>query len=734
MDYDIKMCKVSNSDTTKQLGWSENVWKIFGCMKPVFSLIGNRTNIFDVNKNRCEDSWEVPFEMISDLEWIGSGAQGAVFSGKINNQMVAIKKVKELHETDVKHLSKLEHENIVKFIAVCTQSPVYAIIMEFCPYGSLHQVLKEGSKVITPYRVVSWSKQIATGMNYLHSNKIIHRDLKSPNILIGENEIIKISDFGTCREWNGVLSTKMSFCGTVAWMAPEIIRNELCSEKVDVWSYAVVLWELLTCEAPYKNFDSNAILFGVGNYSLSLPIPETCPSGFSLLIKQCWSIKPKNRPTFKIILSHLEIAGAEIMNNYSENYETRRKTWQKEINEKLLTCINNSVRVYEYERDLIRKRQDEWKHAKDVRLIYERKLERTNNLYLELTSCFAQLEEREREIIAREKQIGCNRSYRTSISSFRKQHFEKLNRKRIPTIPSDQNLSSSPNSPVEKQMCVQLHGDSTKTVITQNAVQNSANNNNNNNNSNSSTKVLKKLRHRRTGSGSSFTRNLSERSKRLMDNETQTEDITKDTTDNSSTIVQQQVKTISTEILGTSFISKHEHSSESSSGETDIDDHAPMHEDTTSSSQTNHLKMVNSMATSCMTASNFSFDEPIKECSDDDLENLRQKVNNLITDTTSSSSTSTIVNRKLDENMNDNKQEAKYETSIIDVSLRRKSVARLPVRVKVNKNNVDNNKTLKNNVAIATIEKKDLYYADLSSNDDTDNYILNDDRRNNNEI
>jgi hypothetical protein len=79
------------------------------------------------------------------------------------------------------------------------------------------------------------------------------------------------------------------------------------------------------------------------------------------------------------------------------------------------------------------------------------------------------------------------------------------------------------------------------------------------------------------------------------------------------------------------------------------------------------------MATSCMTASNFSFDEPIKECSDDDLENLRQKVNNLITDTSSTtSSTSTVVNRKLDENMNDNKQEAKYETSIIDVSLRRK--------------------------------------------------------------
>lgn len=88
--------------------------------------------------------------------------------------------------------------------------------MEFCPYGPLNQILTEGSKVITTNRVVSWSKQIAVGMQYLHMHKIIHRDLKSPNILIGQNEVIKISDFGTSREFNDI-STKMSFAGTVAW-------------------------------------------------------------------------------------------------------------------------------------------------------------------------------------------------------------------------------------------------------------------------------------------------------------------------------------------------------------------------------------------------------------------------------------------------------------------------------------------------------------------------------------
>ena len=123
------------------------------------------------------------------------------------------------------------------------------------------------------------------------------------SILIGKNEIIKISDFGTSRQWSEH-STLMSFAGTVAWMAPEVIRNEPCNEKVDIWSFGVCVWELLTGELPYKNVDSSAIIWGVGSNSLQLPLPSTCPEGFKLLIKQCWSSKPRNRPSFRHILMH----------------------------------------------------------------------------------------------------------------------------------------------------------------------------------------------------------------------------------------------------------------------------------------------------------------------------------------------------------------------------------------------------------------------------------------------
>jgi hypothetical protein len=81
-----------------------------------------------------------------------------------------------------------------------------------------------------------------------------------------------------------------------------------------------VLWELLTCETPYKDVDSSAIMFGVGNHSLRLPIPSTCPEGFRLLVKQCWNAKPRNRPSFKNILIHLDIASVEVLNKSPEDY------------------------------------------------------------------------------------------------------------------------------------------------------------------------------------------------------------------------------------------------------------------------------------------------------------------------------------------------------------------------------------------------------------------------------
>lgn len=139
--------------------------------------------------------------------------------------------------------------------------------------------------------------------------------------MIGEEEVIKISDFGTSRTWNEV-SEKMSFAGTVAWMAPEAIQEAACSEKVDIWSFGVVLWELLTCEVPYKDMEQSAIMYLVGCGKLRPPIPSTCPEGFKLIMQMCWKMNPRERPSFKLIYNHLEIAAVEVYVNFCYHYNS----------------------------------------------------------------------------------------------------------------------------------------------------------------------------------------------------------------------------------------------------------------------------------------------------------------------------------------------------------------------------------------------------------------------------
>lgn len=105
----------------------------------------------------------------------------------------------------------------------------------------------------------------------------------------------------------------MSFNGTVAWMAPEALREDPCSEKVDVWSFGIVLWELLTREPPFRDLEQNSIIFLVGSGKLRPKIPSTCPEGFKLIMQMCWKYTPKERPSFKLICNHLEIAAVEVI-------------------------------------------------------------------------------------------------------------------------------------------------------------------------------------------------------------------------------------------------------------------------------------------------------------------------------------------------------------------------------------------------------------------------------------
>ncbi|XP_076225107.1 mitogen-activated protein kinase kinase kinase 13 wallenda isoform X5 [Nomia melanderi] len=599
----------------QRTSWVEG---ILGCMRPVWSML-SKAAVNEKIKGHQTDDWEIPFESISELQWLGSGAQGAVFSGKLNKEIVAVKKVREPRETDIKHLRKLNHPNIVQFKGVCTQAPCYCIIMEFCPYGPLYDLLRAGEPVPPP-RLVSWSKQIAAGMAYLHAHKIIHRDLKSPNVLIGQGEVVKISDFGTSREWNEI-STRMSFAGTVAWMAPEIIRNEPCSEKVDIWSYGVVLWELLSGEIPYKDVDSSAIIWGVGNNSLHLPIPASCPEGYRLLVKQCWAAKPRNRPSFKHIEIHLGIAAVEVLCTKHDDYFKTQQSWKKEIRDHMKQMQTNSCSSPRFEADLIRRREDELRHAQDIREHYERKLERTNNLYLELSAVLLQLEQRERDVIKREQQNGYKQCKKRLVHPLLKAQ-ERLHRRRNPTTQFSTSSTPTtppsptdcPQSPVKATIYTQLNeSNQPETILAPN-----------------SSFKQRKYRHRRVGSGcgvSSSPRSSPHRERkstevcaRFIDSQTQTDIMDISETDFNP-------------ITNTTTVSTTEKLSVNSINKQSLNKQVPECLNGNSILSEAHYRIQSSPCSSPEPSNenHVNGNERLKDCSDDDnLETLGRKVSEII--------------------------------------------------------------------------------------------------------
>lgn len=264
---------------------------------------------------------------------------------------------------------------------------------------------------------------------------------------------------------------------------------------------------------------------------------------------------------------------------------------------------------------------------------------------LELSACFVQLEEREREIAEREKQIGTSKPYRKAISQLRKQHFDKISRRRLhlaaAQIPqtNSMNSSSPPNSPMKTSLYAQLDGNQTKSVILPGS------------------KNVKKSRHRRVGSGGSAinVKSIINRDRKQYDTESKTVDNHTQTDMNDLKKNDETDSGISTTKQSESVQKKNQESSESSE-ESDIDE---SNRETTSSSQVNDQAMANSMATSVMTGSNLSYDTEemydknrVVHSDDDNLENLRRKVNELIIETASNidsystnSSTNTIINK-----------------------------------------------------------------------------------------
>ncbi|KAJ8250237.1 hypothetical protein COCON_G00221590 [Conger conger] len=339
-------------------------------------------------------------------EIIGVGGFGKVYRGTWKDQEVAVKAARQDPDEDItatansvkqeaKLFSMLQHPNIIKLEGVCLEEPNLCLVMEYARGGTLNRALT--GRRIPPHILVNWAVQIAKGMQYLHEEAvvpIIHRDLKSSNILLLETienddigkKTLKITDFGLAREWHK--TTKMSAAGTYSWMAPEVIKSSLFSKGSDVWSYGVLLWELLTGEVPYRGIDGLAVAYGVAVNKLTLPIPSTCPEPFAKLMEECWEQDPHIRPPFAAILEQLTAIEEAVMATMPrESFHSMQEDWRVEIQE-----MFDELRTKEKE---LRSREEELTRAALQQKSQEELLKRREQ----------QLAEREINVLERELNI-----------------------------------------------------------------------------------------------------------------------------------------------------------------------------------------------------------------------------------------------------------------------------------------------------------------------------------------
>ncbi|KAI3987530.1 hypothetical protein MKX01_003216 [Papaver californicum] len=284
----------------------------------VSSSISTRSSpLYNFDTETDSLHFDIMWEDLAIGAQIGHGSCGTVYRGLWCGSDVAIKEFfKFEYSDDLLHsfrqevllMKRLRHPNVLLFMGAVTSSQHLCIVTEYLPCGSLFQLLRRNSARLDWRRRSLMAVDIAQGMNYLHrcNPPIIHRDLKSSNLLVDKNWNVKVGDFGLSRLKHATyLSTKMGK-GTPQWMAPEVIRSEPSDEKSDVYSFGVVLWELATQMIPWDTLNPMQVIGAVGFMNRRLEIPEDLDPHWASLMESCWHSDPKCRPTFEELLEKLK--------------------------------------------------------------------------------------------------------------------------------------------------------------------------------------------------------------------------------------------------------------------------------------------------------------------------------------------------------------------------------------------------------------------------------------------
>ncbi|XP_020262577.1 RGS domain-containing serine/threonine-protein kinase A isoform X6 [Asparagus officinalis] len=288
---------------------SSNTVETDGSSQTGISLVGKK----DLNLiTKCDIRWE-------DLrvgEEVGQGSYAVVYRGVWNGSDVAIKVYTGNdyqegllleYKKEIAIMKRLRHPNVLLFMGAVYSRERHAIVTEFLPRGSLFKTLHKNNQKLDMKRRLRMALDVARGMNYLHRRNppIVHRDLKSSNLLVDKNWTVKVGDFGlSCLKISTVLTTT-SGKGTPQWMAPEVLRGDWSNEKSDVFSFGVVLWELMTESVPWSQLSPLQVIGVVGIMDRRLDLPPNMDPRVSSIICDCWDSDPRRRPSFEQLVGRM---------------------------------------------------------------------------------------------------------------------------------------------------------------------------------------------------------------------------------------------------------------------------------------------------------------------------------------------------------------------------------------------------------------------------------------------
>ncbi|KAJ0260814.1 hypothetical protein HA466_0040580 [Hirschfeldia incana] len=261
--------------------------------------------------------WEIMWEDLQIGDRIGIGSYGEVYRAEWNGTEVAVKKFLDQDfsgdsltqfRSEIEIMLRLRHPNVVLFMGAVTRPPNFSILTEFLPRGSLYRLLHRPNHQLDEKRRMRMALDVAKGMNYLHTSHpiVVHRDLKSPNLLVDKNWVVKVCDFGLSRMKHHTYLSSKSTAGTPEWMAPEVLRNEPANEKCDVYSFGVILWELATLRIPWKGLNPMQVVGAVGFQNRRLEITDDIDPTVAQIIRDCWQMESHLRPSFTQLMRSLK--------------------------------------------------------------------------------------------------------------------------------------------------------------------------------------------------------------------------------------------------------------------------------------------------------------------------------------------------------------------------------------------------------------------------------------------